>query len=176
MKRDGPPMDDDWKAVGRAVEARIRELGVTWETFYTSSGVSEATVSGVRKGRPIKRPDKLRDLTRGLGWSDDSVDRVLRGEPPVLNPRVRAVVDDYGRLLGVAGDLGSSQVSVDISTDAGPIIVKPLFEGPAALADRVTTLEGQVRRLAEALELSLDELMDDASGPPQPAATQADGA
>lgn len=80
-------MERRWKQIGDLIESFVTHEGLTWERFYDVSGVSEATVSKIRKGEPIVRRDKRAEICRVLGWTGDSIDRILRGEEPVAVTR-----------------------------------------------------------------------------------------
>jgi hypothetical protein len=75
-------MDDNWKIVGDAIAARIAALHVTKAEIIRKSGVSDKTLDGYIEGKPIRRRDKARDLCLALGWTPDSIDRILGGELP----------------------------------------------------------------------------------------------
>lgn len=49
-----------------------------------AAGVSDATVRPVMRGTPGNyRPAKLGQIARALGWTSDSIDRILQGEEPI---------------------------------------------------------------------------------------------
>jgi hypothetical protein len=87
--------DDRWHEVGLAIEARIEQLGTIAE-FTRASGVSFKTLKRYMAGEPIVRIDKRRDLTAALGWTSDSIDRILAGESPIVAPPT-------GKASGVLG-------------------------------------------------------------------------
>ena len=73
---------DRWALVGRALERRIRELGMTKAEVIRVSGVSFKSLAAYLEGAPIVRPDKARGLARALRWPPDAIDRLLAGEDP----------------------------------------------------------------------------------------------
>lgn len=75
-------MADDWKRVGGAIQARIADLALSKAEVIRQSGVSDKTLTGYINGNPIKRPDKRRELCLALGWTPDSIDRLLAGNEP----------------------------------------------------------------------------------------------
>lgn len=123
-------MDERWRAVGRAIEERLADTGATWTAFYVASGVSEPTISGIRKGRPVKRRDKLRGISRALGWSPDSIDRMLRGEDPIVVTSAAVITE-----------------RPDIVSGTGGVVSQPYVT-----ADQLAALQEQVDRLQLALE------------------------
>lgn len=80
---DGEP---GWRTVAALVRARIEEMGVSLREFERRAGVSDTTLRAVLRGRPLVRADKRAQLARGLGWTHDSIDRILRGEAPATAP------------------------------------------------------------------------------------------
>jgi hypothetical protein len=71
-------------AVGEAIRRRMRdELLLTKAELIRASGISDKTLAGYLAGKPVRRDDKRRDLCAALGWTPDSIDRVLDGQPPL---------------------------------------------------------------------------------------------
>lgn len=70
--------------VGEQIADRIDELNLLQVEVQRMAGISDKTLTGYMNGKPIKRPDKRRGLCRALGWTDDSIARMLRGEKPML--------------------------------------------------------------------------------------------
>lgn len=81
-----------WPDVGRRITARIEEMSLLLSEVQRAAGISDKTLTGYMLGRPIVRADKRRGLCAALGWTDDSIARILRGEEP--EPRPVAVVPD----------------------------------------------------------------------------------
>jgi hypothetical protein len=77
-----------WIELGRAVEARRRELGLTLVEASARTrdgdrrGFSDQTWASIEKGERERRQGTLSDLSWALGWTEDSAERVLAGEPP----------------------------------------------------------------------------------------------
>lgn len=71
-------MENRWQAVGQAITHRIDALHRTKAEIIRLSGVSDKTLDGYMAGKPIVRKDKMRDLCAALGWTPDSIDRLLR--------------------------------------------------------------------------------------------------
>lgn len=73
------------ETLGQQVRARLAELGWTQVELARQSGVSSFTVQRMcsdDEGQTY-RLDSRRRVASALGWTPDSIDRVLRGEPPV---------------------------------------------------------------------------------------------
>lgn len=52
------------------------------EVRRRAGGLDYRTLQNVLDGQGITRADKRRSLSVALGWTEDSIDRVLRGEDP----------------------------------------------------------------------------------------------
>lgn len=72
-----------WDLVGEAIARRIEDLGLTKAEVIRTSGVSAKTLDGYLAGEPIVRPDKRRGISDALGWTRDSIARVLAGDEPL---------------------------------------------------------------------------------------------
>jgi transcriptional regulator with XRE-family HTH domain len=78
--------EDRWTAVGKRVERRRTvELGFSQADVVRTSGLSEPAVAAIAKGQPRGEPRQKtrRQLSLGLGWVPDAIDRMLEGEEPV---------------------------------------------------------------------------------------------
>lgn len=84
---------DNWREqVGRHVEARREQLGLSRRAAAKRAGFSEATWRAIEAGEKRVAPDMVVPASfsaksrvgvcRALMWTDDSVDRLLRGEAP----------------------------------------------------------------------------------------------
>lgn len=101
---------DRWRTVGKAVAARMDELGLTKAELIRRSGVSQKTLDAYLDGQPIVRVDKKRGLCEALRWMPNSIDRLLAGEDPVsisaepslseleLTERVKALEEQNARI------------------------------------------------------------------------------
>lgn len=95
-----------WKRVAAAVEARRIELGWSRTQLYQQT-LSDGTFRKMADGVGIERPQKFAALTDGLGWTRDSVERILAGGSPALvveaahgiEERLAALEADVRRLL-----------------------------------------------------------------------------
>lgn len=79
-----PP--DRWQAVAEAMKARRDELGITQtEALVRSDGrVGGSTWSHLETAHKTSYDrSKLRAVCRALGWSIDSIERIVAGQDPV---------------------------------------------------------------------------------------------
>lgn len=92
----------NWERVGRAIEDRINELGLTKAQVIRRSRVSDKTLNDYIAGQPIIRADKAAGLAAALGWTRDSFDRLARGESAQevggTSEAVPGIVDRIARL------------------------------------------------------------------------------
>jgi Helix-turn-helix domain len=95
--RPGPGRDEPvsgagaWAHLGRLIQERRAELGLTQREVQSFGGPSAATLYQLESGRRGSyRPHILRRLERALGWGAGSVRRVLAGGLPVLDDDVPA--------------------------------------------------------------------------------------
>lgn len=87
-----------WEQVALYAKARMKLLGKTRAQLVRDSGVSDVTLRKVLDNyQPLERPDKIAGLCAGLGWTSDSIDRILRGEHPEVIPDGSA--PDFGERL-----------------------------------------------------------------------------
>lgn len=77
---------DDWARVAEVVRERMAELGLT----QREAGASSTTVRALlNHHKPIKRRDALTALCEALGWTPNSIERILASkEPMLLSPSV----------------------------------------------------------------------------------------
>jgi transcriptional regulator with XRE-family HTH domain len=83
-----------WDLVGLAVGYRRRQLGLAVADVAARIGVTEETWTELEHGR---RPqgfhrDQARLASAALGWTDDSLDRIVRGRQPLDAPGARTTV------------------------------------------------------------------------------------
>lgn len=102
-------MEADWQRVGDAVSERMRDLAIGQRELARRAGISDTKVREVLRGQPLVREYMRTKLSVGLGWSRDSIDRILAGGEPELvtslsdgDERVRLEVID-GRLDRIEG-------------------------------------------------------------------------
>lgn len=79
MRNDNAANDDAWARVAEAVEARMHESGLTQK----QAGVSPLTLRRlVKEHQPIVRREARAALCEALGWTPDSIDKILAGDEP----------------------------------------------------------------------------------------------
>jgi transcriptional regulator with XRE-family HTH domain len=74
--------DDDWAAVGRAIQARLAEARLTQMDVAAKAHVSLTTFRELQHNlNPRRRrPQTLAAVSEALGWPPDYLRRLLRGE------------------------------------------------------------------------------------------------
>lgn len=72
-------MGDNWAAVAEAIRVRVADLGITQKELVTRSGVSESTIRQLQNNYGPRKRNRhtLEDLSRGLGWPDYYLGRLL---------------------------------------------------------------------------------------------------
>ena len=80
--------DDDiegWKRVWSAIEARLLKIPMSKADLYRNSLVSPRTFANMRRyGAPISAELKRVAICRAVGWTDDSVERLLSGDDALV--------------------------------------------------------------------------------------------
>lgn len=99
-----------WAEVARRIDERIDELKLTNAEVLRRSGLSYKTLARYLEGKPIRRRDKERGLCEALGWTTDSIARILRGEEPEealrpLTPEERQELFDLRRRVAELEDI-----------------------------------------------------------------------
>lgn len=77
-----PGMADDWMAVGKAIAARLDELGMTQLDLAARSRVSPATIRELQYNKLPRRrhPRTLESISTALDWPAAYLSDVLAGE------------------------------------------------------------------------------------------------
>lgn len=84
----------EWVRIGEAVTRRAAALGIPTvsrlaevskglDNSAKHEGVSDLTWSRLMRGVPVNRADKRQLICQTLGWTYDSIERMLMGEEPV---------------------------------------------------------------------------------------------
>lgn len=82
----------DWAALRMAVRDQLNATGSTPGEVATRAGLSRETVRPIINGVPGNyRPATMAKVSLALGWTGDSIQRVLDGEQP---QRVGATMGD----------------------------------------------------------------------------------
>lgn len=89
--------------MAEAIERRMVELGIEGPSdLVNRTGLTYQGLLDLRRGRRKRYQARLTvPVTRVLGWSPDSIDRLLRGEEPVQ--RITVVRGDDGSVRDVIG-------------------------------------------------------------------------
>lgn len=78
---------DRWAEVARVVKDRMAELSMTQRELSERSGLSTATLRKVNPDKPQRLTQStLTGISRALGFSEDHLWRVSRGEPATREP------------------------------------------------------------------------------------------
>lgn len=136
-----------WRAIWRLIDSRRIELGMSKAELYRSSRVSEKTMMKMRDdGVPLATDAKRASLCYALGWTSDSIERILRGDEPQVLP---------GSRLGNGGDMaddpGLPQLGPDTraALDKLAAIAAAMAQAEAHLAEVDERLAGIESALAE---------------------------
>ena len=98
---------DHWAEVARVVKDRMAELSMTQRELSEKSGLSTATLRKVNPDKPQRLTQStLTGISRALGFSEDHLWRVSRGEPTAGEPAgdlaaLRTEVADLARRVEV---------------------------------------------------------------------------
>ena len=114
------------------VEARITHLGISPGELAEATGLSAPALANLRRGLVRDYSVRLkREVCRVLDWTPDSIDRLLRGQEPVVRS-----VD-----ATPSGGMASPAVSDEVLA-----LFDAVTADLAALTERVEALEGRKRR------------------------------
>lgn len=77
-------IDPDWGRVADSVRSRMASLVIDQAELVRRSGLSDPFVRAIMRGEPRgnPRPANLARLAVALGWTPDSIDRLLDGDDP----------------------------------------------------------------------------------------------
>ncbi len=87
-------MAEDWDAVAKAIDNRLRELPLTVRELARRARLGESTVRELRYNSPerVRHPGTLRSVSTGLEWPENHLSQILGGEVVLEEP-----VHDAGR-------------------------------------------------------------------------------
>lgn len=132
--------EDRWAKVGELLTARLRERGMNQSDLADASGLSRETVRPFTKGVPNRRNAHTRaQICRAVGWSHDSIDRILAGKRPALSEAPHDV-DRRLRELERQNDYLEAQVD---EIDALRSTIEELGKAFEAWQRRLVRLEGR---------------------------------
>ena len=107
--------------LAEAIESRMREVGILGPSALAQqAGVTVPGLAPLRRGERRAYQDRRKvSVCAALGWTPDSIDRLLRGDRPELTSRPPEG-DEVGELRGLvarlAVDLETLQKRVDALT------------------------------------------------------------
>jgi DNA-binding Xre family transcriptional regulator len=79
-------MDETWDRVAKAVNDRMLDIHLGITELSTKAGISVITIRRVRQGKGASlHAQSLRKLSDALGWTPDSIQRIVNGQGPVVS-------------------------------------------------------------------------------------------
>lgn len=94
-QRSGP-----WLRVATLVQERIRDRDLDPDVVAANAGIARSELDALlTQAQPIRRYDKYRDLSRAVGWTGDSISRILTGADPLDMSDWQMTPDDYHTVL-----------------------------------------------------------------------------
>jgi transcriptional regulator with XRE-family HTH domain len=95
MRKVSEGVSEDWAAVARAINERVRELGWRQRELAERSQVSPAVVREIQRHTVERRrsPRTLESLSVGLGWEPGHLDAVLKGRVRESGSGSQAAID-----------------------------------------------------------------------------------
>lgn len=166
-------MTRDWKALGRAIEARREALGMPrQQDLAEEAGVSRQTVQSLESGKEYKRTPKtldqvLKTLGRDRGWAA----KILDGESPTSQNGATARLAE-GMPVRVVQELSSGEVVdtevVEFSVPGTPLTFVGILKQDAPARD--LSPEDMARALEKwtRIQRALREIADDQTGSSDP--------
>lgn len=114
-------MDYDWNRLGKTLQAARLDRGVSQEDMADVLGVGRSTVQMIEAGHAYKRPTPtVRAFGREVGWTEDSVERVLAGGAP--QRRANTAEPAPAATEVSAADSRLPLVIVDELEEGGPLV------------------------------------------------------
>lgn len=112
--------DEAWRRLAGLIRDRRIDQGLSQAQLATEAGTTERTVRLIEKAeRESYRQATLRGISRALGWTPDSIERIASGGDPTEapaddDPELHAKVDELERRLAEAvAELGGALVRLD---------------------------------------------------------------
>lgn len=95
MRKVSKGVSEDWAAVARAINERVRELGWRQRELAERSQVSAAVVREIQRHTVERRrsPCTLESLSAALGWEPGHLDAVLKGRVRQPGPGNQTAID-----------------------------------------------------------------------------------
>jgi transcriptional regulator with XRE-family HTH domain len=134
---------------GATIRQRRIALGFTsMEAFAEAAGSSSRMVADAERGIPVGEKTRIR-LSRAAKWTDDSIDRLYRGEQPIEHDPVAARTKpaDEPPIDGGLGILTARMAQLRKKLDLIPDVWDQ--HGPEAARAAIANLSGQMRELQQ---------------------------
>jgi transcriptional regulator with XRE-family HTH domain len=108
-----------WADVAKVVNDRMGEREITQQELAERSGVSPATLRKIQAGDDQKRTrSTLANVSRALGFTDDYLWRVSRGESPAADARPETTGNDLSALRAEVANLTRRMDALESRVDA----------------------------------------------------------
>lgn len=151
-------MTYDWARLSKALQAARKARGIGQVELGELVGVRRSAIQKIERGDMKKVTPTIRAIARVVGWTDDSVDRVLAGgEPELAEPKAPDEPEAEVAFLG-RSDL-SLRLVHDI-TSGGPLLdatVLPLADDDVELGHMVIVVRGKPDASPQAIRRALEE-------------------
>lgn len=111
-------MDRNWTRLGQKLKAARAERGIEQQDIAGQIGVKRGATRNIEKGSISKITPTVRAYARLVGWTEDSVDRVLDGGEPVM-------ADGEPNAAGAEGpapEVSDLSIRVQQALKTGPLI------------------------------------------------------
>lgn len=149
---------------GATIRQRRIALGFTsMEAFAEAAGSSSRMVADAERGIPVGEKTRIR-LSRAAKWTDDSIDRLYRGEAPIERDQVtvRTKPADEPPLDGEIGILTARMAQLRKKLDLIPDVWDE--HGPEAARAAIANLSGQMSELQGQIAQAEADSRETASG------------
>jgi hypothetical protein len=156
----------DYPQAEAGAQIRARRIAVgfsSMEAFADAAGSSSRMVADAELGVPVGTKTRVR-LSRALGWTDDSIDRLYRGEPPVEKARTQTKVADESPAENL-GVLTARMAQLRQKLELIPDVMET--HGPETARAAVANLSAQMKELER--QIADAEAATDGTTPPRQA-------
>jgi hypothetical protein len=95
MRKVSESVSEDWAAVARVINERVRELGWRQRELAERSQVSAAVVREIQRQTVVRRrsPRTLESLSVALGWEPGHLEAVLKGQERRAGTGSQVIID-----------------------------------------------------------------------------------
>lgn len=132
-------MDRNWARLGTALKAARVAQGLEQQQAAEAIGVKRGALHNIERGGIAKLTPTIRTYARLVGWTDDSPERVLAGEEPVLRepePSNAIPADQLPESIS-APDLS---LRIRQALQEGPLLDSQVFTVPTPGGDVLATI------------------------------------